>query len=126
MSRHLKSTLSTVLAAGLLASSVLISPVSAQYAGPTADDLMLSKVADILQNPKDDVDVTLKGHLLRKVGDEDYIFSDGSGEIVVEIDDDDFPRQRVDEKTLVEIKGEVDTSRHRPPEIDVDKVRVLK
>jgi len=43
----------------------------------------------------------------------------------VEIDDDDFPKQKVDETTKVEIVGEVDTGLRRPPEIEAETVRVL-
>lgn len=125
MSRRLKLQSVGVLASGLFAAALFVSPVSAQYAGPNSTPGLV-KVAEILENPKDDQDVTVQGHLLRKVGDEEYVFSDGTGEIIVEIDDDDFPRESIDEKTKVELIGEVDTSRNRPPEIDVDKVHVVK
>ncbi len=79
-----------------------------------------------MKNPKDDQDVVLQGRLLRKTGDEKYVFSDGTGEIVVEIDDDDMPREPVSETTTIELRGEVDTSRKRPPEIDVDSARIVR
>lgn len=95
------------------------------YAGPTTSASQLD-VASILAKPKDDQKVILQGKLLRKTGKEKYIFSDGTGEIVAEIDDDDFPREHVDENTNIEIAGEVDTGLTRPPEIEVDVVRVIK
>lgn len=125
MSLHLKLRSTGVLAASAVAATLFMVPVSAQYTGPNSTP-QPATVADILKNPKDDADVTVQGLLLRKVGDEEYVFSDGTGEIVVEIDDDDFPREPVDEKTKVQLVGEVDTSRRRPPEIDVEKVRILK
>lgn len=120
MSFHVK-----LLSAAGIAASLFVLPASAQYVGPNSTP-QLTQAAEILKNPKDDADVTVQGHLLRKVRDEKYMFSDGSGEIVVEIDDDDFPRQPVDETTKVELVGEVDTSRRRAPEIDVDTVRILQ
>jgi len=99
-------------------------PVQAKYSGPSAAGE--ATVAAILKNPVDDQNVVLRGYLLRQTGHEKYIFSDGTGEIVAEIDDKDFPAQSVDDKTKVEIVGEVDTGLRRPPEIEVDKVRVLK
>lgn len=108
-----------------LAASLFFVPVSAQYVGPDSRPGQTT-VAEILKNPKDDADVTVQGNLIRKLRDEKYMFSDGTGEIVVEIDDDDFPRQPVDETTKVQLVGEVDTSRRRPPEIEVDTVRVLQ
>lgn len=108
-----------------IAASLFTLPVSAQYVGPNSTP-QLKQVAEILKNPIDDEDVTVQGHLLRKLRDEKYVFSDGSGEIVAEIDDDDFPREPIDETTKVELFGEVDTSRRRAPEIDVDTVRIVK
>jgi len=97
---------------------------SAQYVGPS-EKAVAHNVKSILDKPEDDQMVTLQGHLLRKTGREKYIFSDGTGEIVAEIDDKDFPPERVDDKTKVEIYGEVDTGLRRPPEIEVEVVRVL-
>jgi len=110
------------LAAALVAGAFAL-PVHAQYVGPS-DAASSPTVASILEKPVDDQNVRLTGHLLRKIGDEKYIFSDGTGEIVVEIDDDDFPPQSIDAKTQVELVGEVDTGMRRPPEIEVDTVRV--
>lgn len=106
-----------------VATALVSGAVQAQYAGPGQSSGSLT-VKEILADPNDDQEVTLRGKLLRKTGDEDYVFSDGTGEITVEIDDDDFPQVRIDENTLVEIHGEVDTSLRRPPEIDVDSLRV--
>ena len=97
---------------------------AAQYVGPS--ERPTAKVADILSNPVDDQRVELQGRLLRKIGDEKYIFSDGTGEIVAEIDDDEFRGQRVDESTRVKVQGEVDTGRKRPPEIEVDRLTVMR
>ena len=111
-------------AAIVLATASLGFSAQAQYTGPS--DRHAATVTSILEQPKDDQDVVVQGKLLRKTGDEKYLFSDGTGEIIVEIDDDDMPREAVDEKTMVELRGEVDTGRNRPPEIDVDSVRIVR
>jgi len=111
-------------AAVALAAAGLAFSANAQYTGPS--DRHAATVSSILADPKDDQNVVVQGRLLRKTGDEKYLFSDGTGEIIVEIDDDDMPRQPVDEKTLLELRGEVDTGRNRPPEIEVDSVRVIR
>lgn len=103
---------------------ICTAPVHAQYSGPSAKPQ--ASVAGILKNPVDDQDVRLQGYLLRKEGHEKYIFSDGTGEIVAEIKDKHFASQRVDEKTKVEIVGEVDTGLRRPPEIEVDSLRLVE
>ena len=62
-------------------------------------------VAAILDNPTDEMTVTLQGKILRLGNDErEYIFTDGTGEIVIESQDENlsFPLN-----TLVEISGEV-------------------
>lgn len=113
-----------VLAAAILAGAVTVLPVQAQITGPS--DRNAATVEAIMAQPKDDQDVVLQGRLLRKAGDEKYIFADGTGEITVEIDDDEMPRDPVDENTMVELRGEVDTDRDRPPKIDVDSVRIMR
>ncbi|MFT0850470.1 NirD/YgiW/YdeI family stress tolerance protein [Achromobacter sp. F4_2707] len=96
----------------------------AQYTGPANSPA--ASVDAILKAPKDDQDVVLRGHLLRKTGNEKYVFSDGTGEIIAEIDDDDMPNEPVSETTTVELRGEVDTGRNRAPEIEVDSVRIVR
>jgi uncharacterized protein (TIGR00156 family) len=91
----------------------------ADYRGPGAAPGEI-RVADILKKPQDDRPVVLRGTLVRKLGREAYSFSDGTGEIRVEIDDDLFPVEPIDERTQVEISGEVDKDWMRAPEIDVD------
>ena len=114
-----------VLAAAGCAALVFTGIAAAQYTGPTGTTASMS-VKQILDDPRDDQKVTVRGHLLRQIDDDEYIFSDGTGEIVVEIDDDDFPRgETVDERTVVELFGEVDVDNRRDPEIEVDNVRII-
>lgn len=69
----------------------------------------------------DDVMVILRGNIQQKVGDELYLFSDGSGTINVEIDDDDWNGNNIGVNDMVEIKGEVDKG-WTSIEIDVDQI----
>ncbi len=112
------------LLAAAVAAGVLASPAYAQYAGPS--EIGQITVAEILKNPVDDQDVQIQGHLLRQTAHDKFIFSDGTGEIVAEIKARHFAGQSVDDKVKVELIGEVDTSRKRPPEIEVDAVRVVE
>ncbi len=101
------------------------SPVHAQYTGPSAAPA--ASVEDILKNPVDDQEVSLQGHLLRQTGPKKYIFSDGTAEIVAEIKPKRFEGlPKIDDKTKVELLGEVDTSLYRAPEIEVDSLRVVQ
>ena len=100
----------------------------AQYAGPSsAKPVAAAKfatVAEILKNPVDDVQVSLEGHVLRQVGKEKYVFSDGTGEIRIEIDAEDFPASRIDDKTKVKLQGEVEKDFMQSPQIDVKQIAI--
>lgn len=112
---------SVILATAMAASFPAI--LQAQYVGPSTQKTPLS-VADILKNPVDDQDVVLRGVLLKKVANEKYIFSDGTGDIRVEIEAEEFPAQKIDGKTRVEIRGEVEKDFLETPEIDVDVISI--
>lgn len=96
----------------------------AYYAGPGSTP-GAKTVADILKNPIDDEDVILQGKIVRKLRKDKYMFSDGTGEIRVEIDQKHFRGQRVTENTVVEIIGEVEKDFMETPEIDVDRVNIV-
>lgn len=107
---------------------VLLFPlrVSAQFIGPGAED-RLTDAQSILNNPVEEEEVSLRGRLAKKVGDEKYLFQDDSGGIRVEIDDDEFlqlPRH-VTPDMRIEIYGEVETSYLKSPEVDVEIIRIL-
>lgn len=110
-----------------LATSVICAPlaVQAQYVGPSTQ-VRANSVAEVLRSPVDDQKVVLKGRILKNVGKDKYIFSDGTGEIRVEIDQKRFPPERIDDKTVVEISGEIETEFMKSPEIEVDLLSILK
>lgn len=108
----------------LVMGAALSIPAFAQYTGPS--DISSASVSSILEDPNDDQSVQLQGRLLRQISSDKYIFSDGDDEIIVEIDPELFLDVSIDETTNVEIVGEVDTSHRRPPEIEVDTIRVTK
>jgi uncharacterized protein (TIGR00156 family) len=97
----------------------------AQYTGPSAQ-VTANSVADILKNPVDDQPVMLRGFLVRQVGNEKYMFSDGTGEIRVDIDAKRFAGQQIDAKTKVEIRGEVEKDFLQSPEVDVDTILIIR
>lgn len=120
MFRHLMLLPATTLVTTLAASVAL-----AQYTGPSTTTQYRS-IADVLKNPVDDAPVTLDGYLIKQVGKEKYIFSDGKSEIRVEIDAKEFPATPIDDKTRVRIRGEVEKDFLDSPEIDVDSLTVVK
>ncbi len=116
----------TIIHSLLIAGAISLSGVTfADYTGPGAGGEP-SSVAAINKSPKDDMYVVLEGKLLKKKKHETYIFSDGTGEIPVEIDDRLMPAQNINENSVVEIRGEVDAGVMETPEIDVKEIRVIK
>ena len=107
-----------------LSATAFSSVASAQYVGPTTQVTMTS-IAQILKHPVDDQPVVLRGHIIKKVGNEKYLFSDGTSEIRVDIDDKHFANMKVDAKTKVEIRGEVEKDFLETPEIDVDVLTLV-
>ena len=97
----------------------------AQYSGPSAKAPQ-SSVAEVLKNPKDDKQVVLEGFITRQVGKDKYMFSDSTGEIRVEIERKHMPTTAFNDKTRVQIRGEVDKDFRQAPEIEVKSVVVLK
>ncbi|MCK9512359.1 MAG: NirD/YgiW/YdeI family stress tolerance protein [Pigmentiphaga sp.] len=71
---------------------------------------------------------SLQEYLLRQTAHDKYIFSDGTAEIVakIKIKARHFTGQPIDETTKVELIGEVDTSRKRPPKIEADAIRAIQ
>jgi uncharacterized protein (TIGR00156 family) len=110
-------TVSTALALGLASA-----PATADYRGPLGGQ---TTVAQILSKPKDGMQVVLTGVIASKTGAKSYVFRDNTGEIAVEIKAKLFPAEPVDDKTRVEIAGEVEKDFRKPVEIDVETLRIV-
>lgn len=130
-----RQRLSERLFAGFLL--LVTSLAQGSYTGPGSDKAQgaqtghksntgTTTVANILKMPRDNMRVELIGNLVRKIRHENYMFSDGTGEIRVDIDDDEFPAQAVQADTRLEIMGEVDMDHRSDPEIDVKWLRIVQ
>ena len=74
-----------------------------------------------------DTPVLLEGRITRQVASERYEFTDATGTIVVEIDDEYLPRETFDQNTQLRIKGEVDRRwNQRQRYIDVKSVQIVR
>ncbi len=92
------------------------------FQGPTISS---STVAEALKL-KDDTPVVLIGKIEKNLGNEKYQFSDGTGSIVVEIDDEDWRGLTVKPEDTVEISGEIDKEFMGTPKVDVDRIQLKK
>ncbi|MDH0091050.1 NirD/YgiW/YdeI family stress tolerance protein [Achromobacter mucicolens] len=98
-------------------------PAAQGYSGPST--VAVTTVKELLANGRDDQNAILRGRIVSHDGDDHYTFDDGTGQIRVEIDHEDFPAgQKIDDKTQVELRGELDRDRNNV-EFDVDSVRVM-
>lgn len=73
---------------------------------------------------RDDVNVVVQGKILQRMGDDKYLFEDGTGSITVEIDKKDWRGQTVTPADTVKLYGEVDRG-FMKTEIEVDYVEKL-
>lgn len=93
------------------------------FEGPSASQLAATTVQEAL-DLNDEAKVVLQGNIVNSLGDEKYTFKDATGEIVVEIDDEDWHGVKVTPEKTVEIIGEVDKDANEPTKIDVAAVTV--
>ena len=78
-----------------------------------------------ISDMRDDAKVTLEGYLVKQLSEEHYIFKDDTGEIKVEIDDEDFRGANVTPKIKVRIVGEVDKD-WKTVSVDVDYLEIVE
>ncbi|MBP5534874.1 MAG: NirD/YgiW/YdeI family stress tolerance protein [Alphaproteobacteria bacterium] len=91
----------------------------AGFDGPRAPSLAPTTVQQAL-TMRDDTVVVLTGHIVHSLGDEKYLFRDDSGEVIIEIDDEDWRGVTVKPEDLVEIVGKVDKEFMERTKIDVE------
>lgn len=87
------------------------------YTGPAAPVVTVAEA----QKLGDDTPVVMTGKIEKNLGGEKYLFTDKTGSITIEIDNEDWKGISVNEKDTVEIRGEIDkdfTNR----EVDVDTI----
>lgn len=93
------------------------------FEGPSAVQNTTSTVAEALKL-SDESQVSLTGKIINSLGDEKYTFKDETGEVVIEIDDEDWNGVKVTPENTITINGEVDKEMLEPTKIDVDSIIV--
>jgi uncharacterized protein (TIGR00156 family) len=74
---------------------------------------------------KDDQAVKLRGKIVKQESGNQYVFSDGTGNVLVEIGDKLLNGNKLMAGTQVEIEGKVDTRIMRDSKVEVRSVTVL-
>ncbi|WP_282066275.1 YgiW/YdeI family stress tolerance OB fold protein [Vibrio rotiferianus] len=93
----------------------------AAFNGPETAAINTVKEA---QKASDDSYVLLTGSIVQSLGNETYLFKDNTGQIQVEIDNEDWMGQDVSPQDRVAIRGEVDSD-WTTTQIDVDTIQKL-
>lgn len=101
----------------------VLSSAQAQFTGPGARPEKTS-LAEVLANPVDDQRVKLRGHVVKQLTSDKYLFSDGRQQIRIEIDRKLLPSQPFAPSMTLVIEGEVEKDFMESPEIDVDRVSI--
>lgn len=96
----------------------------AAFVGPGATSIQTVTVKEAIELA-DDSKVALQGSLVKQTSAEHYLFKDQSGEVMVEIDPEDFPHVTVTPEDKVRITGEVDSD-WSETKIDVEYLELLK
>jgi len=97
--------------------------VYAEFVGPGAT----SKITTIksIEKMNDDTRVTLEGYIVKEIRSEHYTFKDATGEIEIEIDDEDFRGIKIAPETKIRIVGEIDKD-WTSTTVDVDYLEIVK
>ena len=121
-----------------LFSILIASAASAEFAGPSAPAATATNArggfvsgAETIVTVKqvnemrDDVPVIIQGKIIQRMGDEMYLFQDGTGTIIVEIEDDNWNGQTVTPEETVKLYGEVDRGLFKT-ELDINYIEKVQ
>ena len=111
-----------VTAFALVGRGIADQNVKGGFVGPNV--VQITTVKDVSEL-RDDTDVFMQGKIVNSLGDERYTFVDETGEIIVEIDNEDWNGVVVTPETIVKIYGEVDKGWFKKTKIDVDSINIM-
>lgn len=123
MKKILLSTLVTALALPLLATSVSAKNKNKGFVF-VPQEMAIETVADA-KDKADDTIVVLQGYIAKSLGGDKYAFTDKTGEIIIEIDDDEFDGVSVTSGEMIEIMGEIDKDSKKPAKVEVKTIKKL-
>ena len=111
----------------VIVTSLLVFTAQAQiggFAGPAANSSV--KTVQEALTLRDNTPVVLQGNIINSLGGEKYTFKDATGEVVIEVDNEDWRGVDVTPEKKVEISGEVDKEMFEQTKIDVKSVRIIQ
>lgn len=96
------------------------------FQGPSSQQAGTITQAAQVANAADDMPVVLEGNIIERIKDDEYVFQDASGKVILDIDDKVFGSNTVTPETRVRVHGEVDTHNRRPNDVDVRWLEIIK
>ena len=121
----------TMKKVSMIAVMGVITSMSA-YAGPdnmannnTNTNMMEVVTVEQVRGMADNSPVIIQGYLLRKNGENSYVFQDTTGTINLEIDEEDWGGMTVTPNDFVEVWGEVDRNGSSMIEVDVSAIKKI-
>ena len=91
----------------------------------TNNNMMEVVTVEQVRGMADNSPVIIQGYLLRKNGENSYVFQDTTGTINLEIDEEDWGGMTVTPNDFVEVWGEVDRNGSSMIEVDVSAMKKL-
>ncbi|MDJ0588857.1 MAG: NirD/YgiW/YdeI family stress tolerance protein [Pleurocapsa sp. MO_226.B13] len=96
----------------------ILSCIGIVFSSKALSQTQIATVASILDNPVEGQEVTLQGKIIaQQPGETDYIFTDGTNKITIQLQEADFP---YNPDTTVEISGVIDFESQHPEEVAKD------
>lgn len=92
-----------------------------EYRDHYRERLPITSVAEA-KHLRDDSRIILSGRIVRRLDDDEFLFSDGTGTIKIKMDDDDWRKLRRHRRGRILIWAEVDRDDGRN-ELEVERVR---
>ncbi|WP_373767494.1 YgiW/YdeI family stress tolerance OB fold protein [Glaesserella sp.] len=99
-------------------------PDAMQSGGFVNANQTVHKIIDVAAM-HDDQYVVLQGKIVQQIGEDDFLFRDASGEIVVEVERKAWQGQQISPNDEVKLYGEVDKSWNKT-EVEVHRVEKVK
>lgn len=96
------------------------------YAGSNNTNNMMEVVTvEQVRGMSDNAPVIIQGYILRKNGENSYVFQDTTGTINLEIDEEDWGEMTVSPNDFIEVWGEVDKNGSSMIEVDVSAMKKI-
>lgn len=95
------------------------------FTGPRSPSVATMTVEQSL-SVGDDTVVVVRGKIINSLGDEKYMFGDETGQVIIEIDDEDWHGVTVSPEDTLEIVGKMDKDFMEKTKIDVSSFTIVK